>query len=65
MDIPRISVHDFRRRWASGLNPLLVCAYDDDARFREMELDGAISWSEFQSRLPSLGRDQEIAFYCA
>jgi rhodanese-related sulfurtransferase len=28
-------------------------------------LEGAISFSEFQSRLPSLSPDQEIVFYCA
>jgi len=28
-------------------------------------LEGAISLAEFQRRLPSLSRDQEIVFYCA
>lgn len=48
-----------------GTNVLLVCAYDTEDRFREMELDGAISWPAFQSRLPSLPKNQEIVFYCA
>jgi hypothetical protein len=42
---------------------LLVCAYDDDAKFKRMLLEGAISFSEFKSRLPSLAKDQEIIFY--
>jgi len=44
---------------------LLVCAYDDDAKFKTMQLQGAISLNEFNSRLPSLGKNQEIVFYCA
>jgi len=42
---------------------LLVCAYDDDAKFKRMQLEGAISFNEFQSRLSSLAKDQEIVFY--
>ena len=61
----RINVQDVHRKLASGSGTLLVCGYDGDARFREMELEGAISWPEFESRLPSLRKDQEIVFYCA
>ena len=42
---------------------LLVCAYEDEARFRAMQLEGAISLSEFKSRLSSLPKGQEIVFY--
>jgi len=44
---------------------LLVCATDGGEKFKIMPLDGAISLSEFQSKLPSLPKDQEIIFYCA
>ena len=44
---------------------LLVCAYDDDAKFKRMQLQGAISINEFKSKVPSLAKDQEIVFYCA
>jgi hypothetical protein len=44
---------------------LLVCAYPDDETFRKMQLEGAISYKEFESRLPGLKKDQEIIFYCA
>lgn len=44
---------------------LLVCAYDSEERFRSLQLDGAISLSEFRAKLPSLPKDQEIIFYCA
>ena len=65
MDIPRVSVEEVRRRLTSGARTLLVCGYDGDDRFREMELEGAISWNAFQTRLPSLPLDQDIVFYCA
>lgn len=44
---------------------LLVCAYPEEERFRALRLEGAISYREFQSRLPGLAKDQEIVFYCA
>ena len=42
---------------------LLVCAYEDEAKFKKMQLEGAISFNEFKSRLSSLPKDQEIVFY--
>jgi hypothetical protein len=42
---------------------LLVCAYPDDETFKKMQLEGAISLKEFESRLPGLKKDQEIIFY--
>lgn len=44
---------------------LLVCGYEDDARFKQMHLEGAFSFAEFKAKLPSLSKDQEIVFYCA
>jgi rhodanese-related sulfurtransferase len=44
---------------------LLVCAYDSEEQFRSLQLDGAISLSEFRAKLPFLPKDQEIVFYCA
>ena len=44
---------------------LLVCAYDDDERCRKLHLEGAISFTEFKSKLPSLSKDREVIFYCA
>jgi hypothetical protein len=57
---PRETYEDFK---AGGA--LLVCAYDSDEKFATMPLEGAIPWSAFQSKLPSLPKDQEIIFYCA
>jgi len=60
----RVAPEEIYQRLKSG-TVLLVCAYEDDAKFRRMQLQGAISLNEFKSRLPSLAKDQEIVFYCA
>ncbi len=39
--------------------------YDDDAKCRQIALEGSISLTEFQSRLPALPKSQEIIFFCA
>ena len=44
---------------------LLVCAYDSEEQFRNLQLAGAISLPEFRAKLPSLSKDQEMVFYCA
>ncbi len=43
---------------------MLVCAYEEESKCKEMHLDGAIFLSELRSRLPSLPKGQEIVFYC-
>lgn len=59
----RLSPQDVRRRLQSGAPAFLVCAYEDEAKFRRVQLEGAISFLGLQSRLPSLPKDQEIVFY--
>jgi len=44
---------------------LLVCAYDNEDKFKVLHLEGAISLHELRSRLEALPKDQEIIFYCA
>ena len=60
----RISVEEARQKVNSGA-ALLVCAYDDDEKFKNNHLQGAISFGEFRAKLPSLSSAQEIIFYCA
>ena len=60
----RISATEVRDKVTSG-SALLVCAYDDEDKFNKVRLEGAISFSEFKSRLPSLSMDSDIVFYCA
>jgi rhodanese-related sulfurtransferase len=60
----RLSASETRQRVSAG-SALLVCAYDDDEKFKNNHLQGAIPLSEFKSKLPSLPQDQEFIFYCA
>ena len=47
----------------SGRPCLLVCAYENDAKFRQAVLEGAISFGEWERRMGSLPRDLEVIFY--
>jgi len=60
----RISAEETRQRVSEG-SALLVCAYDDNEKFKNNHLQGAISLSEFKSKLPSISKDQDVIFYCA
>jgi len=44
---------------------LLVCGYEEEAKFRALRLEMAISFAEFQMMLPNLPKDKMIIFYCA
>ena len=63
-DIERISVEEAHRKVGAN-QALLVCAYEDEAKCRMINLEGSISLTSFQSRLASLPKTQEIIFYCA
>jgi hypothetical protein len=63
-DIARIGVEQAHQRVAAH-QALLVCAYDDDAKCRMVNLEGSIPLTSLQSRLASLPKTQEIIFYCA
>jgi hypothetical protein len=60
----RVAPEEIYEKVKSG-KALLVCAYEDDAKFKMMQLESAISLNEFKSKLPSLSKDQEIIFYYA
>jgi len=62
-EVARITPQEARARVSAG-NALLVCAYEDPARFAGIRLEGAISLQEFRARRSALPRDQEIIFYC-
>ena len=59
----RITTEEVNQKLKAG-KTIFVCAYEDDSKFNLMRLQGAISFSEFKSKLPSLSKDQEIIFYC-
>jgi len=58
----RITPEEVYEKLKSG-KTLLVCAYEDEAKFEKMHLQGAISFNEFKCKLPLLAKDQEIVFY--
>ena len=60
----RIPAEEIRTHLLSG-SGRLVCAYDSDEKFKAVNLEGAISLSEFQTELPYLSKNVEIVFYCA
>jgi len=63
MTVPvRTSAEEARQKVTAG-SALLVCAYDDEEKFDNNHLQGAISLSEFKAKLPSLAKEQEIIFY--
>ena len=64
MSARRIEPEQAERDVSSGA-ALLVCAYDDDEKYKHYEIPGALSLREFQGREGSLPKDQEITFYCA
>jgi hypothetical protein len=63
-DIERISVGEARKKVTAN-QALLVCAYEDEAKCRALNLDGSISLTGFQSKVASLPKSQEIIFFCA
>ncbi len=63
-EAPRIKPEDVYPRVRSG-EAVLICAYNDDERYRKMQLEGSIPLEEFYARLPGYPKDREIVFYCA
>jgi hypothetical protein len=61
-DTERISAQQAHTK-AESNQALLVCAYEDEAKCRVLNLDGSISFASFQSRAVSLPKTQEIIFY--
>ena len=62
-DIPRISVAEARQK-VQAHTALLVCAYDDDAKWQKMKLEGATPLPGLAARAATLPKNQEIIFYC-
>ena len=64
MQVNRIAPEDARQKVNAG-SVLFVCAYDDNEKFMNNQLEGAISLDAFRAKLDHLPKDQEIIFYCA
>jgi hypothetical protein len=61
-DIERISAQQAHAKTKVN-RALLVCAYEDEAKCRMLNLEGSISFTTLQSRAASLPKTQEIIFY--
>jgi len=59
----RVTAEEIYGKLKSG-KTLLVCAYEDEEKFKKLRLEGAICFNAFKSKLPSLSKDHEIIFYC-
>jgi rhodanese-related sulfurtransferase len=58
----RIPPEEVRKKVLSN-DAILVCAYEEEEKFKKMHLEGAISLNEFKHRASSLSKEQEIIFY--
>ena len=63
-EVPRISVQEAREKVMAG-QAILVCAYEQDEKCRQIALEGSIPLSQFQQRAGSLPKEQEVIFFCA
>ena len=62
--VERIEPTTARADTAAG-KALLVCGYEDDAKFHKARLEASIPFARFASMTATLPRDKEIIFYCA
>jgi hypothetical protein len=62
-DMNRINPDEAREKVKSG-EALLVCAYGDN-KCKTILFEGALLRSEFESKLDTLPKAQEIIFYCS
>ncbi len=58
----RINCSETQTNVTSG-EALLVCAYDNDEKFNNNHLDGAIPFAVFSKMTAELPKDKEIVFY--
>jgi hypothetical protein len=61
-NIERISAQQAHEKTKAN-QALLVCAYEDEAKYQRLNLGGSISFASLQSRAASLPKTQEIIFY--
>lgn len=63
--VERIPVEEAHERLERNPEGLLVCAYEEPARFEQNRIERAMSLQEFDSRAEFLPHDHEVIFYCA
>jgi rhodanese-related sulfurtransferase len=63
--IERIDPQEAHRQLSKDPAALLICAYDDEEKWRKNRLEGAISLADFQARVGGLEKNRRLIFYCA
>lgn len=61
---PRITPQQARERVQSG-QALLICAYDDEEKFKALHLENALSLKQFREIQSGVPKEKELIFYCA
>ena len=62
-DPERIDPRKAREHIERG-DALLICAYDDDEKCRDVALEGSEPYSRLEAKEDDLADDREIIFYC-
>jgi hypothetical protein len=63
-NVERVPAEDARRDVEAG-RALLVCAYDDESKCRQLRLENAITLHDLQRRADSIPHNKTLIFYCA
>lgn len=62
-DVERVAPADIYDKVQTG-EVLLVCAYEDAAKFDNLHLKGALSLKQFEEKLKDTDKAKLIVFYC-
>jgi rhodanese-related sulfurtransferase len=65
MKIKTISANNAHELLRTDPAAVLVCGYEKEDDFRQNDLEGAISLSEFRRRMDTIPKDENVIFYCA
>jgi len=65
MKVRTIDVHSAHELLWTDPAAILVCAYENEENFRQNDLEGAISLTEFRRRIQTFPKDENVIFYCA
>ena len=65
MKIKTISANNAHELLRTDPAAVLVCGYEKEDDFRQNDLEGAISLSEFRRRMDTIPKDENVIFYPA
>jgi rhodanese-related sulfurtransferase len=64
MKIEKINANNAHELLRTDPAAVLVGAYGEEEEFRQNDIEGAISLSEFRRRMDSIPKDENVIFYC-